>query len=550
MIAGLTGALKADAGVHASIERLGAVIDSEAAHHITPAPGTAVWSTSDADDEVRVIVRGIVDTMRDGVPLERMAVVLGNSEPYARLLHEHLDLSGIRHNGVSVRTLADSVLGRGLLRLFALPDHGFRRDDVLALIASAPLFDGQGRPVADGAAWERISRDAGVVGGLADWTARLDHYASGLADPDPDERSTWADRERARTRALQKFVATIAADLARAPGTWHDLTRWAHGLIARWFGAEPAAHGLVGVRAGSGPPGRRRRRPPRRARRGRVGPHVGGVPAFAGARARFRSWIASAGWVKACWWAPRHLALGVELERVWVCGLAEGVFPTTPRDDPLLSDADRSALEGELPLRRDRIADDQRALLATLASTTADRVLCYPRGDLRRNTEHVPSRFLLDTVEVLSGTRRLGRELELQPWYTAVPSYVYGLSNAPFPATRHELDVRAMLAGDPRMVAVPEVRARYCASRPAQHRTHPLRRQPLAPAGHARGRQPHGGGSGGVGDAARSVGEVPARVLRALPARRAAGRASRGAHPALGARQGQHRARHALPVPV
>ena len=346
VIAGLTGADKADAGVLASIERLGAAIDPDPARHITPASGTAVWSTSDADDEVRVIVRGVVDAMRDGVPLERMAVVLGNSEPYARLLHEHLDLSGIRHNGVSVRTLADSVLGRGLLRLFALPDHGFRRDDVLALVASAPLFDGRGHPVVDGAAWERISRDAGVVGGLAEWTARLDHYASGLADPDPDpdERSTWADRERARTRALQKFVATIAADLARAPGTWHDLARWTHGLIARWFGAESARTGwsefeqeaarrvdaavdrLGGLDAvESGPTLEVFRRSlaleldSARDRVGRLGEGV-----LVGAAA---------------------LALGVELDRVWVCGLAEGVFPAAPRDDPLLSDADRSALE-------------------------------------------------------------------------------------------------------------------------------------------------------------------------------------------------------------
>ena len=34
-------------------------------------------------------------------------------------------------------------------------------------------------------------------------------------------------------------------------------------------------------------------------------------------------------------------------------------------------------------------------------------LLFFPRGDLRRSTEHVPSRFLLDTVEELSGVREL-----------------------------------------------------------------------------------------------------------------------------------------------
>ena len=43
----------------AGIERLGAAIDLEQAG-VIPAAGTAVCSTSDADDEVRVVVRGIV----------------------------------------------------------------------------------------------------------------------------------------------------------------------------------------------------------------------------------------------------------------------------------------------------------------------------------------------------------------------------------------------------------------------------------------------------------------------------------------------------------
>ena len=141
---------------------------------------------------------------------------------------------------------------------------------------------------------------------------------------------------------------------------------------------------------------------------------------------------------------------------MWVCGLAEGVFPAPPGDDPLLADADREALEGEMPLRSDRVATDQRALLAALASTTGARVMSFPRGDLRRNTERVPSRFLLDTVEVLNGTRPLGSSLPVgEPWCTSVPSFVHGLTHAAFPATRHELEVRAALAGEPWIAAEP-----------------------------------------------------------------------------------------------
>src|SRR5262249_12574653 len=89
--------------------------------------------------------------------------------------------------------------------------------------------------------------------------------------------------------------------------------------------------------------------------------------------------------------------------------------------------------------------------------TAGDRTLCFPRGDLRRNTEHVPSRFLLDTIEALTGRREIDTAVEGESWFTFVPSYVYGLAHAEFPPTRHELDVRAALANDPRIGAVPDV---------------------------------------------------------------------------------------------
>src|SRR5262249_11942271 len=135
------------------------------------------------------------------------------------------------------------------------------------------------------------------------------------------------------------------------------------------------------------------------------------------------------------------LALGVELDRLWVCGLAEGVFPAPPADDPLLADADRQALAGELPLRRGRVGDDQPAFRAAFAATPGARTLCFPRGALRRNTEHVASRFLLDTIEALTGRREIDTAVEGESWFTFVPSYVYGLAHAEFPPTRHELDV-------------------------------------------------------------------------------------------------------------
>ncbi|MFV2039771.1 MAG: PD-(D/E)XK nuclease family protein, partial [Acidimicrobiales bacterium] len=95
ILAGLTGVDAADATVLASLGRLG----------IAPPPAPApahtnieVVSVSDADDEVRHVVRAIVDAARAGTPFDRMAVVYPKQRPYARLLHDHLEGAGIVHN--------------------------------------------------------------------------------------------------------------------------------------------------------------------------------------------------------------------------------------------------------------------------------------------------------------------------------------------------------------------------------------------------------------------------------------------------------------------
>lgn len=444
VVLGLTGVPRADAAVRASARRLGVQAPDAppAPATVAPAapPATVVHTFSDPDDEVRAVVRGVVDALRDGVPLERVAVCYASADPYARLLAEHLDLAGIPYNGGAARTLSDTVLGRALLRMLALPDRDFRREDVFTLLAGAPLRDAAGRP-AETADWERISRAAGVVGGLGEWRARLDRYDAEL-DAAGDDRSA---RERERVGRLRAFVEGLAADLSpgAVPARWSGKARWAHGIVRRWIGDDRRRAGwpvpeqeaarrveatldrLAGLDTVEEAPSldvfRRTLRLELDAvpvRTGRMGEGV-----FAG---------------------PVAGCLGVPLERLFVCGLADGSFPAAARDDPLIGDTDRRAVGGELALRAERADDDQRALLAALASTTGRRVLCFPRGSLRRSTEHAPSRFLLDALEAVTGRRELPAG---EAWCTEVASFSDGLARAGFPATRHERDVRAVLSG-------------------------------------------------------------------------------------------------------
>ena len=142
---------------------------------------------------------------------------------------------------------------------------------------------------------------------------------------------------------------------------------------------------------------------------------------------------------------------------------------------------------------RSRVDDDHRRLLAALAAASGPRVLLYPRGDLRRTTDRMPSRFLLDTVEALTGTRHYADDL-LQARRRLVPpgSVVRRRHRAralsrdragapaarvarPHPPRRGRRHVGAPRRR-PRARAWSRLRARAC-----EFGIHPIRRQPRRP---------------------------------------------------------------------
>ena len=172
-----------------------------------PVTATRVVTASDPDDEVRCVVRLLVRKLAE-VPAHRVAVLYGAAEPYARLLAEHLGAAGITANGTAVRPVIERAFPRTLLGLLAFPEHGWRRDEVLALLAGAPVLgsDGQLVPVSR---WERISRAAGVVAG-GDWEARLGGYAAAQRSAAERERGSEAPREE-RMAALERDAGVADA---------------------------------------------------------------------------------------------------------------------------------------------------------------------------------------------------------------------------------------------------------------------------------------------------------------------------------------------------
>jgi len=458
VLAGMTGVDRADSRTSQICERLGVTL--------TPIDGSTpnahrIVTVSDADDEVRSLIREITTAARQGVALERMAVLYSRDEPYARLLDEHLNAAEVPRNGESVRSVAESLVGRLALGLLALPDGSFRRGEVLGVLASAPIRQfADTRQLTPNEAWERVSRSAGVIRGTNEWRTRLGQYESDcqvevehLEGLEPDSmRISRLKREIDLTQSLTVFFAELADNLdqTHSSTTWTSIAEWLRSLLTRYLGptaqrdgwpetevtasdqVDAALRRLSGLDAVEPQTSlgvfRRTLELELKAGVGRVGTFGNGV--FVGRVGQ---------------------ALGLDMDRVFVLGMAEGTFPAQRSEDNLLPDNERATLDGALPLRGSSVEDEHRLYLAALASASGERVLFFPRGDLRRSNERVPSRWLLDSATALAGERvdsetlsGLARDDTVE-WVREVPSFIAGIRNTTFPATPQEYDLASLL---------------------------------------------------------------------------------------------------------
>ena len=449
VVLALTGHSGADATILESAAALG-LEPGEAPR--SPAPEILIGSVSDADDEVRHAIRGILAAALSGIPFDRMAVIYASDQPYARLLHDHLTTAEIPYNGAAVTQLAESAAGQLLRRLLLLAGRGYRREDVMALVSGSPLrWNGTSVP---SRAWEQISRDTGVVKGLADWLDKLTRLIDDSVDelerlgedPDHEWRVRHLRRRLGWTRSLHSFVEDLSTQLSRGAGlqNWRARAQWSKRLLRRylagvedWPDQEVRAlerieaildrlATLDGLEADvSDSVFLRTLESELTGGLGRIGSFGSGV-------------LVGAAWMTA----------GLDLDRVWILGLSEGSFPSRSRDDSLLPDAER-AETGVLAQRGARTGDEHRQFLSALGAVAPDGVahLLRPRGDLRKADERAPSRWLVELAQERSQAHVRGDELDGldEPWLHHTASFAAGLAETSFPATTQEFDARTLL---------------------------------------------------------------------------------------------------------
>ncbi len=377
-----------------------------------PAPplGTGAVSAPDPEDEVRAVVRRVVEHAERGTPLHRIAILTRVDEPYGRLVPELLDGAGVAWNGSAPRRLADATAGRVLRGLLDLAEHDLARDAVAAWLASGPIVDpADGRPV-DAARWDVLSREAGVVGGADQWAERLAHHVAaieatlaGHLDADvTDWRRRGIEREvdadatagRVRRRPRRAGAAARAGDLAGARRHGRPVsstgTSAARPAGRRWPDDElEAGRQVVAALEGCAPS---RRSGPRSTSPASGAPPSGALDAPATRHGRFGAGVFVG--------RIRH-AYGGNFDVVYVLGAVEGSLPPRGREDPLLPDEVRR-VEG-LAHHGERRIEERHDYLAALAAAR-ERILCFPRADPRAQRTRLPARWLLETARALHGS--------------------------------------------------------------------------------------------------------------------------------------------------
>lgn len=455
VVVGTTGVRRADAGVRTTLAQLGL---EWPAHDTRPPVAQRVLHASDADDEVRCTVRQLVAAL-ERHPAHRVAVLYGNAAPYARLLHEQLAAVGVAVNGPSTRAVHERALARGFLGVLDLGLHDLPRGATFAALAEAPARDFAGDRIRV-ATWERTSRTAAVVGG-DDWRPRLERHLARertrltreQESEEPSEgRIAAAEREIEATESLLVFTTTLRERLQEGAGLrgWPALSQWALRLFTDLYG-EPheltsipleeqyAAVVLTSALRGLGS------LPDEPSADLTLLVEVLGLELEAALPrvGRFGDGV---------YVGPVSSAVGLDLDELFVVGLAEDAFPGQLPRDALLSDRVRSA-SGELRSMRDRLQDQRRAFLAALQSASHVTV-SFPRGDLRRSTERLPSRFLLPSLRDMTGNHQLAAteweradKHEVDPGARLVPSRSFADSlECHDPVTEQEWRTRARRA--------------------------------------------------------------------------------------------------------
>ena len=84
-----------------------------------------ILSTPEPDEEVRAVVRRILDSVQGGTPIHQIALFYSSTNPYKQLIHDQLTGAEIPFNGAVQNSLAQVNIGKFVLGLFDFVSNDF-----------------------------------------------------------------------------------------------------------------------------------------------------------------------------------------------------------------------------------------------------------------------------------------------------------------------------------------------------------------------------------------------------------------------------------------
>lgn len=412
------------------------------------------------------VARAVQQRAREGIPLDRMAVLLRAPQLYAGLLETALRRAGVEAWFVR-GTRAPDPAGRAFLAVLAcageqlsarrfaeylslgqvprpdpdgapptdrgrwvppaeadqvLPSPALPRQGLLfeedppdaGDEAGAAADDTDERPVIDGHLrtpwrWDRLLVESSVIGGHDRWARRL----SGLAEElrlrieelrgeDPQSpRARRLESDLVNLGHLRQFALPVIDLLASFPasatwGEWLDRLETLAPMVLRRPDRVLAVLGELRPMAGVGPV-------PLAEVRGVLAERLTQLQEDPPAHRYGRVFVGG----------PEHVR-GRIFDVVFVPGLAERVFPQKQRQDPLLLDDLRRALNAStpdgsvapglgLPVLDDQAAEERLLLRLAVGAATERLYLSYPRLQLGESRPRVPSFYALDLERARTG---------------------------------------------------------------------------------------------------------------------------------------------------
>ncbi len=338
----------------------------------------------------------LLDCAAEGLSATRFAEYLSLGQvPRLKPSGEPPDAAGV---WVGSRDEAQNPGSGGALRDVEDEETGGGAVEPSAATDQSPVIEGTLRTPF---AWEELLIDAAVIGGKDRWARRLDglryQFEVRLRElsPDEDSRRTYLRKQHERLDDLKRFALPVIELLASLPraASWGEWLVHLRRLAEKTL-RDPAP--LLEMLSELEP-------------MDEVGPaELPEIRQVLAERLRLlREKPSSRRW--GCVFVGSiEEAAGRSFEMVFVPGLAEGVFPRKPTEDPLLLDEHRRKLNYQLGTAlgtQDQRRLRERLLMEAAAGAAAEQFcVSYPRMDLMQGRERVPSFYALEVLRAAEGS--------------------------------------------------------------------------------------------------------------------------------------------------